>query len=118
METRRLSGARTRSARATLSLGFLFTFALHALTARAQHGQPQGDSSAYDRRGPAMPDDFEAWLSAQRDASGRTCNRRAVSALGDRWIVACGESGLWIARRNPGGGIVLVRTDDLGGPVV
>lgn len=66
----------------------------------------------------APADEFETWLAVQRDARGRGCNRRAVEALGNRWLVACGESGLWTARRNPGGAIVLVATEDLGGPVV
>jgi hypothetical protein len=62
--------------------------------------------------------DFETWLAAQRDTSGRACDRRAVEALSQRWIVACGGSGLWIARRSHDGVISLVRIDELGGPVV
>jgi hypothetical protein len=66
----------------------------------------------------APVDEFESWLAVQRDARGRACNRRAVEALGNRWVVAFGESGLWTARRNPGGPIVLVSVEELGGPVV
>ena len=66
----------------------------------------------------APADEFETWLAVQRDSRGRACNRRAVETLGNRWIVACGESGLWTARRNPGGPIVLASVEDLGGPVV
>src|SRR5688572_21682998 len=43
----------------------------------------------------APADEFETWLAVQRDSRGRACSRRAVETLGNRWIVACGESGLW-----------------------
>jgi hypothetical protein len=109
------------SARSTPLLGLFAALSLHVLPLRAQHGPA---ASTPPPAGSATPpelgrtNELEAWLSEQRDASGRSCNRRAVSALADRWVIACGESGLWIARRNSDGLIVLVRTDDLGGPVV
>src|SRR6187397_769893 len=73
-----------------------------------------------DTRAPArdVSADFEAWLAEQRDPSGRACDRRAVDALRDRWVIACGGSGLWIARRSPSGALELASIDDLGGPVV
>jgi hypothetical protein len=82
---------------------------------------PPQSGQGWDAASPSTPaasDEFETWLATKRDASGRTCNRRAVEALGDRWIVACGESGLWFVRRNSAGVIELVRVDDLGGTVV
>jgi hypothetical protein len=89
-------------------VAFIAAFVFHALAAR---GQPaQGSSEPFS--------EFDVWLAEQRDGAGRACDRRAVEITGDRSVVACGESGLWIARRNPAGGYELVRTDDLGGPVV
>ena len=93
-------------------VGVFVAVGLSLAQARAQDGPaPEAQTSATAK-------ELDAWLSTHRDKSGRTCNRRAVNDLGDRWVVACGESGLWIARRNPDGAIVLVRSDDLGGPVV
>ncbi|HEX6766193.1 MAG TPA: hypothetical protein VF103_11960, partial [Polyangiaceae bacterium] len=103
--------------------GLFATVLFHALSVTAQHGPdtPPNEPTRGEETSPtalSRTNEFEAWLAAQRDASGRTCNRRAVSALGERWVVACGESGVWLVRRDPDGRIVLVRTDDLGGPVV
>ena len=80
----------------------------------AQDG-PVPDAAASEARAGG---DFDTWLAAERDTRGRACDRRAVEALTHRWIVACGDSGLWIARRSMDGVISLVRIDDLGGPVV
>jgi hypothetical protein len=89
-------------------VAFIAVFVFHAFAAS---GQP-----AQDANEPFS--EFEMWLAEQRDGAGRACDRRAVQVAGDHSVVACGESGLWIARRNPAGGYQLVRTDDLGGPVV
>lgn len=73
-----------------------------------------------DTRSPARDaaPDFESWLAEQRDGRGRACDRRAVDALRDRWVVACGGSGLWMVRKNPSGALEIASFDDLGGPVV
>lgn len=64
------------------------------------------------------PSELDTFLPTQRDALGRSCEKLAVESLGDRYAVACGKAGLWILRRDPARGLVLLRTDDLGGPVV
>ncbi|HEX6272974.1 MAG TPA: hypothetical protein VFZ53_08040 [Polyangiaceae bacterium] len=87
---------------------------LSAAPAWAQDG-PAPEAAASEVR---TVDDFETWLAAQRDTRGRACDRRAVEALSHRWFVACGDSGLWLARRSLDGVVSLVRIDDLGGPVV
>jgi hypothetical protein len=93
-------------------VGVFVAVGLSLAQARAQDGPaPEAKTSAAAK-------EFDAWLGTQRDTSGRACNRLAVDDLGDRWVAACGESGLWVARRNPDGAITLVRVDDLGGPVV
>ena len=89
-------------------VAFIAAFVFHAFAAG---GQPaQGSSETFS--------EFDEWLAEQRDGAGRPCDRRAVQVTGERSVIACGESGLWLARRNPDGGYELVRTDDLGGPVV
>jgi hypothetical protein len=110
-------------ARSTPLFALFAALLVRALPVGAQDGpaHPTAVPSPDEASAPAAlsrTNEFEAWLSAQRDAIGRSCNRRAVSALGERWVVACGETGVWIARRDSDGRIVLVRTDDLGGPVV
>jgi hypothetical protein len=101
------------SVRSTWSVGGFAALLFHAVPTAAQIGE------GWDQKASTPPaDELETWLAAQRDASGRACNRRDVDALGNRWVIACGETGLWVARRNSAGAIELTRTDDLGGPVV
>jgi len=70
---------------------------------------------------PASPKpktELDLWLATQRDPLGRSCEKLAVESVDDRFAIACGSAGLWIARRDAAGGLVLLRTDDFGGPVV
>jgi hypothetical protein len=101
------------NARSTWLFGGFAALLFHAVPTQAQQGEGWSTTAA-----APSADEFETWLAAARDASGRACNRRDVDALGDRWVVACGEAGLWLVRRNSSGAIELTRTDDLGGPVV
>lgn len=84
-----------------------------------------------DMRGPSTPAasrsalpsappkaELDAWLATQHDALGRPCEKLAVENVDDRFAIACGSAGLWVARRDAAGGLVLLRTDDFGGPVV
>jgi hypothetical protein len=61
---------------------------------------------------------LEAWLATQHDSLGRSCEKLGVESVDDRFAIACGSAGLWVARRDAAGGFVLLRTDDFGGPVV
>jgi len=62
--------------------------------------------------------ELDTWLATQHDALGRSCEKLAVESVDDRFAIACGSAGLWVARRDAAGGLVLLRTDDFGGPVV
>jgi hypothetical protein len=87
--------------------------ALRATLALAEVPTPAGPPS------PTAPpsSELETWLSTQHDAAGRSCDRRAIETAGEQHVIACGDAGLWTVRRDATRGFVLVRTDDLGGPV-
>jgi hypothetical protein len=61
---------------------------------------------------------FDAWLDTQKDALARRCDRRATQVDGERTLVACGASGLWVVERAATGAYAVVAVQDLGGDVV
>jgi hypothetical protein len=83
------------------------------LGARSAAAQAVDAPPAGDKEG-----DFAAWLAAQRDTAGRPCSKLATETLADRIVVACGSAGVWVVRRDGQRGYALVRTEDMGAPVV
>ena len=66
----------------------------------------------------ADPKRVETWLAEQRDAYGRSCDRRAAISESTRAVLACGEAGLWVVRIDGEGKFILVGTQDMGGDVI
>jgi hypothetical protein len=90
-----------------------------ACVATAAQAQPAQDVAPVAEPTPSNPpDELGVWLATQRDASGRRCDRRATQEEADRIAVACGDSGLWIVRRDPTQKFTLTETKELGGQVV
>ncbi|HEX5101437.1 MAG TPA: hypothetical protein VFV94_18120, partial [Polyangiaceae bacterium] len=86
--------------------------------AAAPPARPAPPAASAAAATPKPKTELDLWLATQHDPLGRSCEKLAVETVDDRLAIACGSAGLWIARRDAAGGLVLLRTDDFGGPVV
>ena len=98
--------------------------ALTGHPAHAQGGVPPDRAGVFPAPSSAPPEgattrsQLDTWLATQHDSLGRSCEKLAVENVDDRFAIACGSAGLWVARRDAAGGLMLLRIDDFGGPVV